>query len=163
MSLVEILVSTLVGSSLCLVMGILLAQSLRQGSTTQNEFNANCVAENVLEHTRALDFDTLKALGVGSKSLLVNRTTAGQVGPAIREEPVLLELQNLTYSEVAKAGKLSNAEVLLDVQSTSDSNAVIVVVTLSWTDSIHAGDTGGQKHTVVRSALINRFGSRYWG
>lgn len=162
-SLVELLVATVVGVGMCLAMGVLLAQNLRQGSTTQNDFYANCIADNVFEHARALDYDTLKSLGSGPKNLLVNRTVAGQVGPAIREEPVLLELQNLTYSELAKAGQFRSDSVILDVQGGLDSQSVLVVISVSWKDSIHQGDSSGKSHTVIRSALIHRFGQRYWG
>lgn len=163
MSLVELLVATVVGVGMCLAMGVLLAQNLRQGSTTQNDFYANCIADNIFEHARALDFDSLKTLGSGPKNLLVNRTVAGQLGPAVREEPILLELQNLTYSALAKSGQFHGDSVTLDVQNGPDSQSVLVVISVSWKDSIHAGDSSGKSHTVIRSALVHRFGQRYWG
>lgn len=163
MSLVELLVATVVGVGMCLAMGVLLAQNLRQGSTTQNDFYANCIADNIFEHARALDFDSLKTLGSGPKNLLVNRTVAGQLGPPVREEPILLELQSLTYSALAKSGQFHGDSVILDVQNGPDSQSVLVVISVSWKDSIHAGDSSGKSHTVVRSALVHRFGQRYWG
>ena len=163
LTLVEILVSLVIGVSLCLGMGTILSQSLTQASATQNDFYATCAADNLLEHVKALDYQTLLSLGIGTKQLLVNRTTGGAIGPSIREEPVLLDLQNLVYSDLAKAGKFQG-EVTMDIQTGSLPDTALVVIAVSWVDSQRGqGSSSAQKHTVIRTGLVHRYGTRYWG
>ncbi len=162
-TLVELIVSLGLGAILCFTLASVLSQSLRQSSDTQNQFYANSICSNLTEHVQSLGYNSVKSLGLGAgpQLLLTNRPNTGGLGPTIRREPVLLDLQKFVYSQTALA-KQFNGDIYLDVQSGFAPDTLNVVARVDWIDSTNSKSSAGQKHSVVRNVLLHQFGSRFW-
>lgn len=156
-SLVEMVVAIGMLAVFIMLIGNLFSQSLRTTATTLNEYYANSIADNLWEHVRAIDYESLRSLGFGSNTVLVNGDNASPMGPAVRENPVLLELRTLSYSEIAKNSKFRGT-VTLRVDDGPYIDTSLVTIVITWSDSQFSSP-----RTVLRSGLINKVGSRYWG
>lgn len=163
LSLVEILVSLVVGSLLAFAMADLFAGVRRLSNTSQNEMYANLIAQELVENARGTPYSFLSQYAGQQFTLLVNRETAGQPTSALRDEPLQLDLTNLSWNDLTKSARF-NGTVQYRIDSASDlPQGLILTYTISWADASH-GDTAssGAGRSITSSVRLFRDGVAAW-
>lgn len=162
-NLVEILVSLLVGSIMAGVMVDMFSKMQRVGGTSQNELSANCVAQELLDMTRSLDYNFLSQYQGTSLDLYSNRSSAGQVGTVIRNDPTLLDFVNKTWStKVMTSGFTGTANYRIDPSGTLP-QTLKVTVTVNYSDSENIGTSSSlYGRSITTSTLVSRSGVNLW-
>lgn len=162
-SLVEILVSVLLGSLIAGTMVDMYSKVQRVNSTSQNEQCANIIVRELLEQTRSLDYEFLFNHQGQIYDLPVNRIDAGMVPTDVRNEPVLLDIFNKVWNSKSSGsrftGKVSYEIGFLG----SDPNSIKVQVKASWSDGERAATSaGGAGRTITASTVVTRTGTNLW-
>lgn len=157
-TLVEALVSILIGALLSIVFLDMFSKLVRTNATTQNEVCANAIAQEMMETTSALGYDYLAYnVGPGTSSLLINQTDLAQVGPVMKPNPVLLDLASKTWTPRVSAGKFRGTATYKVEAAPAIPEAIKVTCTVSWSDGANS-----QGRAVSTSTLLTRSGLNKW-
>ena len=157
-SLVEVLVSLLIGSLIAGVMLDMFSKLQRVATTTQNEISANAIAQETMESARSLDYDYL----VNRVGLSYDLTEAGQNGFDIRTEPMLLDLVNKGWDPKVISAKFPGSANLAIEAANGIPFAVKVTTTVSWSDGERMGSNGQKGRTIKTSMVITKSGLNRW-
>lgn len=162
-SLVEILVSVLLGSLIAGTMVDMYSKVQRINATSQNEQCANIIVRELLEQTRGLDYQFLFNHQGQIYDLPVNRIDAGMVPTDVRNEPVLLDIFNKVWNSKS-SGSRFNGKVSYEIGFLgSDPNSIKVQVKASWSDGErNATSSGGAGRTITASTVVTRTGTNLW-
>ena len=165
--LVEILVSLIVGAMIAFTLLNTLTQTMRQGTTSQNELVANAVANELAEYVSRVPYGDptniqpgtlLSFSGAGPTPLLINRTTAGQVAAGPRPGPVGLDLTSYKWTAQSTAKAFSGtAQMSVDANTNPLApSSLLVTIQVSWTDSSNLGTSGPKIDSIISRCISVR-------
>lgn len=164
-TIVEALVGMLIAA---LVSGIFLdmfGKLLQTNATSQNEIYANIVAQEMMDAVKGLGFDYFAA-NLGTYTLLTNKTATSLPGPAVRPDPLLLDLVNRKWNSKVDSSKFHEGNTVtyaagiapgFSLAANGQPEAIKVSITVSWTDGVK---TFG--HQVTTSTILTRTGLHQW-
>ncbi len=169
-TLVESLVSVLIGA---IITGIFLdtySKMQRTSATSQNEACANAISQELVEESRAIGFNYLAARTGQTYDLLTYRAVTGQSGPVdLRQDPVLLDLVNkLWHSKVVSSRFPGTVTYKIETApgfsvSSGIPDAITISVITKWTDSEkYAGTAAAPARTVTTQLLLTKTGVNKW-
>jgi prepilin-type N-terminal cleavage/methylation domain-containing protein len=161
-SLVEVLVSLLIGSLIAGVMLDMFSKLQRTSATTQNEICANVIAQEMIESSRNLDYTYLSDRIGKSYQLLTNKTDSGQVGPEVRADPALLDLVNKIWNTKISTAKFPGEAYLNIDAADSIPDAVKVTSLVRWTDSERQANSAAFGRNIETSIIITKSGLNRW-
>lgn len=162
-SLVETLVSLLVGAVIAGTMVDMYSKVQSVGATTQNETMANLVLNELLDQTRSFDYEFLNSYRGQKFDLLPNLMSVGESTSAVRTQPVLLDLVSQQWTDRASAGRFRGTVTYEIQQFASDPNSLKVIIVAAWSDSERQGNsssTVGRSKTV--STVVTKYGANLW-
>jgi hypothetical protein len=163
LSLVEILVALVVGSLLAFAMADLFAGVRRLANTSQGEMYANLMAQELTENARACQYSFLNQYVGQQFNLMVNRDSLSQPSTPLRDDPLQLDLANLSWSDTTVSSKFTGTVNYRVDQAPGLTNGLLLTYTISWTDSSHAAANGGNLgRTITSSVLILKDGVNAW-
>lgn len=163
LSLVEILVSLVVGSLIAFAMTDLFANVKRLSGTTQGEMYANLIIQELVENARASQYSFLNQYVGQQFTMLVNRDTVSQPSTPLRDDPLQLDLANLSWNNNTVASKFSGTVNYRIDQAPGLTNGLLLTVSVNWVDSAHSTNNGGNLgRTVTTSAIILQDGVNAW-
>lgn len=157
--LVEILVAIMVGAMLTFALLQTAAISSRHATSTQNEVFANTIIRELMEATRATNYNDLE-VHPGEHTLLTNKTSAGQLGPAIREDPLQLNTIDKSW-EFPSQNSRFRGDVKYKIENGPEPETLKVTITVSWVDSSRFNSSDG-KRTVAKSTIVSKYGAHAW-
>lgn len=178
-TLVEALVSVLIGATITGVFLDTYSKMQRTGATTHNEACANAIAQELIEESRTIGFNFLAPRVGVSYELLTNRVGVGQSGPAsFRQDPVALDLVkklwdynvgNSVWDPKVVNSRFPGTVTYKIEQAPGFSvsygvpDAIIVSVIIKWTDGEkYAGSASLPARTIKRQVLITKTGVNKW-
>lgn len=162
LTLVEILVSLVIGSVVSLAMTDLFAKVLRVSNTTQNEVCANAIASELMENVKQARYDYLNA-NQGNFILIVNKEPSTPNILGVRDEPLLLDLVNKTWNPSTLRGKFNGTVSLTIEPMSSLVDALKVTATVMWTDTEKTGTSSNLVgRTIKTSTVVTKSGSNYY-
>lgn len=150
-SLVEVLIATLLSAVLAGLFLDLISQLLRLHVTSQNEFSANAVAQEMIETSKALGYSFLSA-NQGTYILLINRDSTGGIGPYSKQDPVLIDFFQRNWSALAQKSKFTGNATLEVKPANGLSNALLVAITVKWADGKNIAGRPVQASTLLTEA-----------
>lgn len=128
--MVETLVALALGTLFAFGLLNMLSQTMRLTSTSANRQTAELITQTVLDAVKRSD---TASLAVGSYPILVNSQTTGERGAAIHPLPVGLNMGDFYWTDKSKGNKFVG-DVTLDIQSGSNPDVKIAVVSVKWKD-----------------------------
>lgn len=164
-TIVEALVGMLIAA---LVSGIFLdlfGKLLQTNATSQNEIYANIISQEMMDAVKGLGFDYFAA-NLGTYTLITNKTSTSPPGPAVRPDPLLLDLVNRIWNSKVDSSKFRDANTVVynasiapgfALASNGQPEAIKVSITVTWTDGVK---TFG--HQVTTSTIVTRTGMNQW-
>jgi len=169
-TLVESLVSVLIGA---IITGIFLdtySKMQRTSATSQNEACANAIAQELIEESRAIGFNYLAARTGQTYDLLTYKAVTGQSGPVdLRQDPVLLDLVNkLWHSKVVSSRFPGTVTYKIETApgfsvSSGIPDAITISVITKWSDGEkYAGTAAAPARTVTNQLLLTKTGVNKW-
>lgn len=134
--LVEILVAISVGAMLTLALLNTAAIALRHASATQNEVYANTIISELLEATRATDYQELRQR-IGEHTLLTNRVSGGDSSqsPEVRSEALQLDAIDKVWQNTTTTGAFPGDVTYTIEEGPVPGETVRVMIKVSWRDS----------------------------
>jgi type II secretory pathway pseudopilin PulG len=164
-TIVEALVGMLIAA---LVSGIFLdlfGKLLQTNAASQNEIYANVVSQEMMDTVKGLGFDHI-ADNLGTFTLLTNRTATSLPGPAVRPDPLLLDLVNRKWNSKVDSSKFQAGNTVtytagiapgFSLASNGQPEAIKVSIAVTWSDGVKAFG-----HTVTTSTILTRTGVHQW-
>lgn len=140
--LLELLVAVFVSSLFAATLMGNFADTSRLATAGQNQILAADIAQSIIDNARNTSYKTLYD-NKGTYTILVNRTSSGQGGPAILSRPVLLDMINNVYA-IATEHNLFNANVTETIGDGSYPNTLVVTVNISWREGTANKNYQGQ-------------------
>ncbi|MBA4076375.1 MAG: hypothetical protein C0508_15130 [Cyanobacteria bacterium PR.023] len=163
LSLVEILVSLVIGSIISLAMTDLFSKVLRVSNATQNEIYANAIANELIENTKQARFDYLNANQGTYAAMLVNRDSTGQISYPIRDEPLQLDFATKTWQPKTNLGKFKGSATLTIEPMTGLNGALKVTIVVNWSDTERYGSTTNPVGRSLKSStIVMQSGTNYY-
>jgi hypothetical protein len=152
-----------VGSLLAFAMADLFAGVRRLANTSQGEMYANLMAQELTENARACQYSFLNQYVGQQFNLMVNRDSLSQPSTPLRDDPLQLDLANLSWSDTTVSSKFTGTVNYRVDQAPGLTNGLLLTYTISWTDSSHAAANGGNLgRTITSSVLILKDGVNAW-
>lgn len=129
-------------------------KSMRHASATQNEVYANTIIRQLLEATKATDYQDLDSIK-GQHILLTNRISAGEIGPNMRPDPLQIDAVNKIWNSVTQDGRF-RGDVSYTIADGPENGTLRITASVSWIDSRRYNNSN--KRTVSSSIVVAREG-----
>ena len=156
--IVEVVVAMMVGAMITFALLDISAMAMRHGTSTQNEVYANTIVRQILDSLKQANYSKL-ASNIGQHTLLTNRTTAGQLGPAVRELPLQIDTVSKSWENSSVNGRF-RGDVTLTIEAGPTPNSLTATVEVSWRDGKNYQNSA--KRTVTKSTTIFSRGMKSW-
>jgi len=130
----------------------MLGTTLRMGATTQNELYAQEILADLMEFSRGAGY-TFFEDKKGSHSLLTNKLTASEFGPAVRMTPVQMDCVAREWNASTKDCRFKGV-VTLVVEDGPELNTLKITVKVAWTDGTSYNQVSGNEGREISKSTI---------
>lgn len=137
--MVEVLVALVIGAILAFSLTSLFSSNMTSMSTSQNEAYANILVDELIEYSRAADFEYLQSK-VGEYSLKINSTSSDGVFRDGVSIPLLLDSDSLSWTSTKSTMSRFHDDLvgIYRIEQGSYPGSILVTASVTWTDSVRS-------------------------